>query len=102
MQNNITNGRLGLALFNLIFACYMVAILMVYQAHYSIDCVIGVLCAVYAYRLILGRDRKLDDRLRSVVMDPFRKYLTIYFDTETVEELEKLEQLDMDEDYGER
>lgn len=77
----------------------MVSLLMIFQAHYSIDCPIGVICACYAFLLIKGKEERLDDRMRSFIMDPFRKYLGFYFDTETLPELKKIQALEEDEEY---
>lgn len=101
VQNNLDNGRFILAFFNALFAAFMITLLMIYQAHYSIDCVIGLLCAIYAYRLIKGRENRLDDRCRRFTIDRIRGWLVgIYFDTETVSELKKIERLDKDKEIG--
>ena len=97
--NNINNKRYILAFFNFIFAIYMVCLLMIFQAHYSIDCPIGVICAIYAFLLIKGKEEKLDDGIRSLVMDPFRRFLGFYYDTETVADLRKIQRLEEDEEY---
>jgi hypothetical protein len=101
VQNNLANGRYTLAFFNGLFAAFMVTLLMVYQAHYSIDCVVGVICAIYAFLLINGRESRLDDRTRTVLLDPFRRWLLgIYFDTETVADLKRIEKIDQDKHKG--
>lgn len=99
-MNNFTNGRILLSAFNAMFAAFMVTLLMVYQAHYSIDCVVGVICAVYAYLLVLGSHSMLDDKVRSMTLDRIRGYLSFYYDTETVADLSRMQEIDEDKVNG--
>jgi hypothetical protein len=74
LLNNWVRGRKILALFVGAFGIFMVTLLMIYQAHYSIDCPIGALCALYSHLLVNGRERDWDQMLRRHTLDNFKKY----------------------------
>lgn len=87
--NNFTRRRKLIGLFTLVFTMYMITLLMVYQAHYSIDCPVGIIAATYAFILIHNRERLIDGFLRSITMDRWKDKLGFFYDTEHPDQVKK-------------
>ena len=79
LLNNWVRGRRVLAVFVGLFGAFMVTLLMIYQAHYSIDCPIGALCALYAHLLVHGREKDWDQTLRRHTLDNLKRYFGSIF-----------------------